>query len=233
MKIMLSAGVLLAACLSTQASGLDEVVVTAQRARSYEGVPAVTIQESADFLVQGIQLINDSRSPDLRRSEILSTIDGLLKRAGELKNVALSYGEGFLVPIDLSSDVIQIIEDRKKTDTSAVDIYVKVTLTKNDDTKKRIADLRTFIKQAKLVGRTEIEPSGDVGLSIVNPEKYRAELLSKIADDNARLSKAMGKKCDVKVAGLERRIEWQRTGVAELTLYIPYNVEIAKCSVEP
>jgi hypothetical protein len=218
---------------SLRAQELEEVVVTAERAQSYDGVPAVTVRKPADFLVQGIRLVNDSRSPDLRRTEIIGTIDGLLKRAAEIRNVALSYGEGFLVPIDLSSDALQIIEDQRRSDTSVVDIFVKVTLAEKDDTKRRIADLRTFIKQAKLVGRTEIEPKGDVGLSIVNPEKYRAELLARIAEDNAKLSQAMGKKCDVKVGGLERRIEWQRTGVAELTLYIPYSVEISKCSLEP
>lgn len=211
----------------------EEIVVTGRRAESYEGMPAITIRKPADFLVQEIRLINDSRSPDLRRAEIISTIEGLMKRSGEMKNVALSYGEGFLVPIDLGNEALQIIEDQKRSDTSAVDIYVKVSLTEKDDTKKRIADLRAFIKQAKLVGRTEIELKGDVGLSIINPEKYRGELLARIAEDNGRLNVAMGGKCNVKVSGLERRIEWERTGVAELTLYIPYGSEISGCSYEP
>ena len=231
MNILTLAMALTMAPIAVQAQELEEIVVTAQRTQSYEGVPAVTVRKPADYLVQEIRLVNDSRSPDLRKSEIIGTIDGLLKRATELRNVALSYGEGFLVPIDLSSDALQIIEDQKRSDTSVVDIYVKVTLTEKDDTKKRIGDLRGFIKQAKLVGRTEIDPTGDVGLSIVNPEKYRAELLAHIAEDNAKLSKAMGGKCEVTVAGLERRIEWQRTGVAELTLYIPYSVEISKCAL--
>jgi hypothetical protein len=232
MKVSLCAGLLVAVSISVQAQGLEEIVVTAQRAQSYEGVPAVTVRKPADYLVQGIRLINDSRSPDLRKSEIIGTIDGLLKRAATLRNVALSYGVGFLVPIDLSSDALQIIEDQKRSDTSVVDIFVKVTLTDKDDTKQRITDLRAFIKQAKLVGRTEIEPRGDIGLSIVNPEKYRAELLAKIAEDNIKLSQAMGGKCNAKIGGLERRIEWQRTGVAELTLYIPYSIEIERCSAE-
>lgn len=219
--------------VSLQAQELQEIVVTGQRTQSYEGVPAVAVRKPADFLVQGIHLINDSRSPDLRKSEIINTIDGLLKRAAELRNVALSYGEGFLVPIDLSSDALQIIEDQKKSDTSVVNIFVKVTLTEKDNTRRRIADLRDFIKQARLVGRTLIEPTGDIGLSLVNPERYRGELLSRIAEEHVNVSRAMGRRCEVKVGGLEHRIEWQRTGVAELTLYIPYSLEISKCSLEP
>jgi hypothetical protein len=181
---------LAAAAVAAQAQELEEIVVTGQRSQSYEGMPAVTVRKPADFLVQGIRLIDDSRSPDLRRSEIIGTIDGLLKRAAELGNVALSYGEGFLVPIDQSGEAPQIIEDQKRSDTSVVDIDVKVTLTGRDDTKKRLAA------------------------------------------DNTTLSKGMGGKCDVKVGGPERRIEWERTGIAELTVYIPYSVQISKRSYE-
>jgi hypothetical protein len=213
---------------------VEEIVVTSRmREASYEGMPSVIIRKPADFLVQEIRLINDSRSPELRKTEILKTIQGLLKRAADLRNVALSYGEGFLVPIDLNDESLQIIEDQKRPDTSVVDIFVKVTLTEKDVTQERIADLRRFIKEARVVGRTEIEPRGDIGLSIVNPEKYRMELLNKIAVDNSQLGKAMGSQCRVKVAGLERRVEWERTGVAELTLYIPYGVEIGECAYEP
>lgn len=152
MKALFLAITLATASISAHAQELQEVVVTAQRTQSYEGVPAVTVRKPADFLVQAIRLVNDSRSPDLRKSEIIGTIDALLKRAADLRNVALSYGEGFLVPIDLSSDALQIIEDQKRSDTSVVDIYVKVTLTEKDDTKKRIGDLRSFIKQTDCSG---------------------------------------------------------------------------------
>jgi hypothetical protein len=219
---------------ATAQAQLEEVVVTAQmRSGGYNEIPAVTIRRPADFLVQEIRLINDSRSPDLRRKEIISTIEGLLKRATSVGNVALSYGDGFLMPVDLSDESLQIIEDKKRTDTSIVDIFVKVTLGEKDSTKQRIADLRQFIARAQLVGRTEIEPQGDVGLSIVNPEKYRPVILGKIAEENARLVRTIGDKCQIKVAGLERRVQWERTDVAELTLYIPYGVEISHCVYGP
>lgn len=213
---------------------LQEIVVTGMRSEGYGEMPAVTISKPADFLVQEIRLINDSRAPDLRRKELLATIEGMLKRAASEKNVALSYGgEGFLLPVNLTDESLDIIEDQKRTDTSSVDIYVKVTLVPGDDIKARIASLKKFIDRAQLAGRTEVMPLDDVGLSVVNPEKYRYDILAKIADENARLTKAMGEKCQVKVSGLEGRVKWERSEVAELTLYIPHEVEISDCVYQP
>jgi hypothetical protein len=209
---------------------VEEIVVTARMQTSFEGMPAVTLQKPGDFLVQEIRLINDSRSPDLRKKEILDTIQGLLRQAQGQRNIALSYGEGFLVPIDLDDESLQIIEDQKRADTSSINIFVKVALTGRGDIKKRIGELRQFIDDARVIGRTEIDPDGDIGLSIVNPERYRMELLGGIAADNARIGNAMGKGCRITVGGLENRVTWERTGIAELTLYIPYGVEVSDCA---
>jgi hypothetical protein len=224
--------VLLLLVAGPAAAQLEEIVVTASRSSDYSDyseMPAVTLVRPADFLVQAIQLINDSRSPDLRRTEIRSTIEKLLKRAAESRNFALSYGQGFLLPVSLDDESLQIIESERRTDTSTVDIFVKVTLAANDDTRQRILELRRFIEKAELVGRTEIDPRGDVGLSIVGPERYRPQILERIAAENAALVKLMGANCRVRVGGLEHRVQWERTAVAELTLYIPYGVQISDC----
>ncbi len=59
-----------------QAEILEEVVVTGIRASmdDFYDVPAVTIRKDADFLVQNIRLVNDSRAPELRKTEIIETI---------------------------------------------------------------------------------------------------------------------------------------------------------------
>lgn len=211
----------------------DEMVVTAMRTDRYDEMPTVTITKAADFLVQQVRLVNDSRSPDLRKQEIIATLEGMLKRAAGEKNIALSYGSGFLAPVNLTDESLQIIQDRGRADTSIVDIFVKITLVAGDDTKARIASLRQFIERTKPAGRTEVVPLGDVGLSVVNPERYRYDILAKVAEDSARLAKAMGNKCQVKVGGLEGRVKWERTAVTELTLYIPYGVEISSCEYQP
>jgi hypothetical protein len=234
MKRSLVGGILLSVTTIGALAQSEEIVVTAQRrSEGYNEMPAISLKKPADFLVQEIELINDSRSPDLRKKEIIATMEGMLKRAAAEKNIALSYGEGFLLPIDLTDESLQIIENKKHSDTSSVRIFVKITLTGGDNTKTRISDLRKFIVRTQVVGRTEIEPQGDIGLSIVNPEKYRYEILSKIAAENAQLTKTMHAKCHVKLGGLASRVQWERTDVAELTLYIPYVAELTDCAYEP
>ncbi|MCV6622212.1 MAG: hypothetical protein OIF51_10735 [Cellvibrionaceae bacterium] len=218
----------LAVFSSAHSTELEEVLVTAQsNSGDYYEMPAVTIRKKADFLVQRIRLINDSRSPDLRKSEILETIDNLIKASKRVNGIELSYGDGFLVPIKLNDDSLQLIEDRKKSDTSYVNIIVKVALNEKQSPKQQIAELRKFISKAKLVSRTEIELLGDIGLSIVGPEQYRYEILEKVAFESKKVKELLGGTCEMKVAGLEGRVEWDRSGMAELTLYIRYATEVS------
>ena len=65
------------------AQSLQEVVVTAMRRTGYNyDLPAVTAKKNADFLVQSIEVSNESRSEELRKKEILETINNLLRSAG-------------------------------------------------------------------------------------------------------------------------------------------------------
>ncbi|MEW5251700.1 hypothetical protein [Microbulbifer discodermiae] len=213
--------------LSLFAQEFEEVVVTGSMLDgNYYEMPAVTIKKKADFLVQRIRLVNDSRSPGLRRSEIRKTISNLIDSSRKVKGIALSYGEGFLVPVNLNDDSLEIIEDRKKSDTSYVNIYAKVAVNADNDAKDQINELRSFVYSARLDGRTEIETQGDVGLSIVSPEQYRYEILGKIAEENNKITEVVGGTCKITVAGLEGRVEWERSDISELTLYIPYATEI-------
>lgn len=224
---------LIASVASAQEAALEEIVVSGSRIDvDYYEMPAVTVTKKADFLVQNIRLINDSRSPDVRKTEIIETIGNLIQRSKSTKGMALSYGEGFLEPINLDDESLQLLEDRQRIDTSYVDIYAKVALNQEQSSKAQIADLRDFITGVKKAGRTEILPLGDIGLSIVGPEQYRYEIIEKIATENAKVSQAMNGNCDVTIGGLEGRVQWERTNISELTLYIPYGMEVSACAAD-
>ena len=213
---------------SASAQALEEVVVTARmQTDGYYDMPAITVKKAADFLVQKIRLVNDSRNPSRRREEIIDTIAGLLKTSRRIDGIELSYGDGFLVPVNINDDSLQLINDRDRIDTSFVDIFVKVRLGDPEDTKARIGELRRFIRAGSKTGRTEIDALGDVGLSIVGPEQYRYEILAKITEENQKIRDIVGEDCKITIGGLEGRVDWERTGVGELTLYIPYGTEIA------
>ena len=218
---------------TAQDAALEEIVVTGSRVDvDYYEMAAVTITRKADFLVQNIRLVNDSRAPDLRRAEIIETIENLIQRSRSMEGMALSYGRGFLEPINLDDESLQLLEDRQRVDTSYIDIYAKVAFSPDRNSKTQIADLREFISGAKRAGRTEILPQGDIGLSIVGPEQYRYEIIEKIATENAKVSQAMNADCEITIGGLDGRVQWDRTSVSELTLYIPYGMEVSNCSNE-
>jgi len=143
--------------------------------------------------------------------------------------IALSYGDEFLIPISATATEVVLNPGGKRPDTSSASIYVKMALGEKDDVPAAIASLSAFIKKARISGRTEIEPEGDVGLSLVAPEKYRYEIIGRITGDAKKLREAVGAKCRIQLSGLANRVSWQRSDVSELTLYIPYQIQLAEC----
>jgi hypothetical protein len=210
---------------------VQEVVVTGSRISGddYSRIPAVVVQRRADFLVQRVRLTNDTRAEDARRKELYQTIRDMVSDATKRPGLALSYGEEFLIPITPADFQVPLDRGGKRPDTSSTDIYVKMALGEKDDVTKSIATLNAFIKGARLSGRTEIEPEGDVGLSLVTPEKYRYDIISKIAEDARRLQSSVGVQCKVELSGLSNRVSWQRSDISELTLYVPYQVQLTGC----
>jgi hypothetical protein len=210
---------------------VDEVVVTGSRISGddYSAIPAVVLQRRADFLVQRIRLTNDTRAEDARIRELHQTIRDMVGDAAKKPGIALSYGDEFLIPISATANEVVLNTGGKRPDTSSANIYVKMALAEKDNVPAAIANLTAFIRKARISGRTEIEPEGDVGLSLVTPEKYRYEIISKITEDARKLREAVGSKCRIQLSGLANRVSWQRSDVSELTLYIPYQIQLAEC----
>lgn len=230
---LLAICVICSVCASSASSqnNLGEIVVTGSRVSGddYSGIPAITLDKRADFLVQQIRLTNDTRAADARRKELYQTIRDLLTDAAKKSGMALGYGEEFLIPITVESYEIPLQSVGQRPDTSWTELYVKVALAPNDDVSKSLSALSAFISKARVTGRTEIQPQGDVALSVVNPERYRFEIIAQISADAKKLQSAVGTQCRVSITGLSNRVSWQRSDVSQLTLYIPYEVELAEC----
>ena len=210
---------------------IEEVVVTGSRisGEDYSSIPAVVLQRRADFLVQRIRLTNDTRAEDARFKELHQTIRDMVSDAAKKPGIALSYGEEFLIPISAAATEVVFGPGGKRPDTSSTSIYVKMALGEKDDVLAAIANLTAFIRKARIAGRTEIEAEDEVGLSLVAPEKYRYDIISKITEDAKKLREAVGSKCRIQLSGLANRVSWQRSDVSELTLYIPYQIQLSEC----
>jgi hypothetical protein len=228
----IGSGALLACLAAAQAVGqVDEIVVTGQRLSGddYSGIPAVVLQRRGDFLVQRIRLTNDTRAEEARIDELRQTIRDMVSDASKKPGIALSHGEEFLMPITSTAVEVALSPGGKRADTSTTSIYVKMALREKDNVPAAIAALNVFIKKARVSGRTEIEPEGEVGLSLVTPEKYRYDIISRITADARKLRDAVGDKCRIELSGLANRVSWQRSDVSELTLYIPYQIQLSDC----
>jgi hypothetical protein len=224
-------GLIAVSCVAAAAAQgtAEEVIVTGSYLIDETQMPAITLRRQADFLAQPIRLVNDSRAAELRTQEIMATVEVMLQRARELRNIELSYGSGMLLPVDLADIATQVTAEAKRIDTSGLDIFVKVALGAADDPKTKLLELRRFLDQTRLTGRTELMRSGEVALSVVDPDKYRYAILGSIAQENTRLLRTLGSSCRSKLIGLQNRVRWERSGIAELTLYVPYSIEISDC----
>jgi hypothetical protein len=210
---------------------VEEVVVTGARISGddYSQIPAIVLHRRADFLVQRVRLTNDTRAESGRVSELQQTIRDMYREASRRQGIALSYGDDFLIPVTATANELTFGPGGKRPDTSSTSIYVKMALKPNEDVPAAIASLRDFIKKARPTGRTEIEAEGDVGLSLVEPEKYRYEIIARIAEDARKLRASVGPACRVQISGLASRVAWQRSDISELTLYVPYEVDLSEC----
>ncbi len=193
---------------------LGEIVVTGSRviADDYFGMPAISIEKRADFLVQRVRLTNDTRdtrSENGRREELHRTIRDMLTDVGKLPGMALGFGDDFLIPITEKDHEIPLEADRRRPDTMMTEFYIKRAIGADDDFASLLRSLRAFIERARMNGRTEIESVDEVALSIVNPDKYHYEIIEKIAADARKLQAAIGPQCQVDISGLAKRVAWE------------------------
>lgn len=229
MKILVKLALIVVAPLvSAQEFSLDRIVVTGSRIDTY-GLPAVNIERPADFLAQSVRIVNDSRAPELRRQEILATLQQLQRGARRLGGIELSVGDEYLNTLRLDADALELKTEEKRADTSYLDLYIERRFDPQRPAADQIRELREFIREARMDGRSMLEPKGEIALSLVKPERYRSEILTAIADELQRIRGQFPAGCKLDVHGLAGRVQWMRVGTAQLALYIEHEIGIAGC----
>jgi hypothetical protein len=184
--------------------------------------PPVVLKRRADFLLLQITVVNDTREEEKRRDEVYATLRGMVSSIPSGSKIEL-----FTEEFTLSATHFQIplVDVADKRDASNVTLFAKVPLSDGDDAGTLAETLRSFVRSVKVQGRTEVF-SGDIGLSIKNPEKYRYEVVQAIAADVKRIREAFGDSFEITVKGLDARLEWQRSSVSEVELFLPFKYEI-------
>jgi hypothetical protein len=180
------------------------------------------VKRRADFLLLQITIVNDTREEERRRDEVYGTLRGMLTSIPADSKIELFTEEFTLTP---SHFQIPLVDVADKRDASNVTLFAKVPLAEADDAGALADRLRAFVRSVKVQGRTEIF-TGDIGLSIKNPERYRYEVVAAIAADVRKLRDAFGDTFEIIVRGLDARLQWQRSSAAEVELYLPFKYEL-------
>ncbi len=226
-KIFATSLLLLNITTQAQDEAVEEVIVSGlMDSGEYYEMPAVTLKKQGDFLVQDVKIVDDSRDKDLREKEIRESLQALAESAKKQGNVQLAYGDEFLRTLDPKDKSLVFPKDNSRADTSYFSFSVKQKIDQQLSAQVQEAALEKFIKSAKKVGRTELDLMGEADLSIVTPEKYRYEVIQKIAEENTRLRQAIGQSWDIQLDGISNRVKWQRSGITELVIYIPYRTQL-------
>jgi hypothetical protein len=261
--VKLSAG-LAAACLAfaaTPSLAQDEyIVVTGMRASSRAGTPVVApppvvgLRRQADSAVRDVEIVSDSRTEELRRSEVQAMLLAAIDMAGR-EGVTLVTGEFELVELNRANWQDQFPglarrdaaeEDDEDDDDSDYDdeddapapsfkddgstmvvrLKVKTRLDGSvDNAEKKIA---AFVKKVPVTGRSQMKQRGGLALTIVNPEQYRGEIYGRIASAAKNAVSFYGPDYGLEVTGLDDAIEWKQVSNTEVFLFIRYDFAVKK-----
>ncbi|NOZ67192.1 MAG: hypothetical protein GXP00_12005, partial [Alphaproteobacteria bacterium] len=193
-----------------------------------EDVPAIKLLKKADSILLEVTVTNDSRKESMRAEEIYKTLKNMIKAAGKYENIVIGYGDGVFNKLNLKNyKSIILSKDKKKNDTTNTTIFVKTSLKgQNNNSRVLIQDIKKFIKDVSVSGRTELIRGDEPILTIINPEKYRYELIDKIATDAKKVKNSFGKSYEVIVQGLQQPLIWERASIDEMHLFIIYRYQI-------
>jgi hypothetical protein len=216
---------LLALSGAVLASAQDEAIVLSPFQISSDKAaskPPIVLRRRADFLLLQITVVNDTREEERRRDEVYGTLKGMILSVPAGSKIEL-FTEEFT--LTASHYQIPLVDVADRRDASNVTLFAKVPLAENDDAGVLAERLRAFVRAVKVEGRTEVF-TGDIGLSIKNPERYRYEVIEAIAQDVRRLRTAFGESFEIVVQGLDGRLQWQRASAAEVELFLPFKYEL-------
>jgi hypothetical protein len=209
---------------------VGEIVVTAEKqAYDPQQTPYVALVRRADDLITEVKVVCDTRDPALRKAELADTLRGMIRSAPRA-GVALGIGDEIVGAFD-ETMLDAVIEPDAKSDTSSAHVVIKTAVSERDTFDAATGRILAFIKATPKIGRTEVLRENDWNLTIIGPEKSRPELLARIAQDARTTAAAFGPGYGVTVDGLQHPISWRQQGPLDLSLYIPYRLEVVPLPV--
>jgi hypothetical protein len=225
---------LLGVAYASFGQGVEEVVVTGSRIDSGGGLPGTFLRKTGDFLLLQVNVRNDTREAAARKEEIYSTLRNALASANRDGTIELSVIDesDLVIPLKVDSATV-VLSPGDRPDTSTTRVSVKTRIpTSGANGQALISKLKDFLSGIKEVGRTKLEASGSVDISIVAPHRYRDEIIALYAADAKKVAAALGDDYKIVTSGIDRPVRWVRMGLLELALFVPYNYQVVPSSVQ-
>jgi hypothetical protein len=212
---------------SAWAQDYEEIVVTGSRLEAFDRliVPHVTLVRRADFAIVDVEVRSDTRDQSQRLEEIRQGLRGLQTRSRPDGVTLALRDEDAQIVRDFSMQAAEDLFTRgPRADTSRVTVLLRTPITAQDTLETLRARVDRFVAAAPKPGRVEME-AGELALSMLDPNRFRSQLLAAIAADARAVAQAMGAGYSPSVGGLEGQVAWKRTGDLDLTLFVPYTIE--------
>lgn len=225
------AALLAAPALAQQAApagnGLGEVLVTANRNTipyAQQDRPVVGLRRPADAAVIAVAISSDTREEATRKREIHAVLLAALARA-EAAGLDLVWGGSLIAPVTRANYQDLPFQWAGRADTSKVDLMVRAPLAGSTAAvaDKRLAD---FVKAVPLTGRGVIDKTGNLTLTVVDPDQYRARIIGLVADDARASAAAFGPDFAFTVTGIDGQVAWSQVSGTEVFLTLPYRYTI-------
>ena len=206
--------------------GLGEVVVTASRNNIryfQQDRPVVGLRRQADGAVIAVSISSDSRDEATRKKEIHAVLLAALGRA-PAAGVELVSGSYQLEPVTKANFTELPFQWAGRADTSKVDLLVKVKLAGSAvAAEKRLTD---FIKAVPKSDRGVIDKTGNLTLTIVDPDQYRDQVIKLVADDASHNAAIFGPEYRYNISGIDAQVRWSQVSSTDVFLYLPYRYTI-------
>lgn len=214
----------------------QEVLVTGQRRGTNDAVysdgvvgsarPIVNLRRTADYVVQTVSVVGDTRDATARRDDLHATIRNMIEGAAK-GGIELAIGDYVIEPLTLANYKNLYLRGDGRPDTDQTSFLIKVRLVAGMDIKAAEQKIAQFVASVAKVRRTQVSVSGTT-LSVVDPDQYRGQIIDLIAADAATTSGKFGGGSGVDVSGLDRPVEWARGRGTEVFLFLPANYVVRK-----
>ena len=224
--VCLTLGAAPAAAQEGYAPPLGEVVVSANRLNArfaQQDRPVVGLRRQADSAVLQASISSDARDEAVRKREIHAMLLSALDRAATA-GVELVTGGFELTQISKANYQELPFFTAGRVDTSQVTLMIKVKLAGSATAAEQ--RLTAFIKGVPGSGRGAMDKTGQLTLTIINPDQYRDAIVKLVAENARHHAAAFGADYAVNISGIDGQVSWSQVSSTEVFLYLPYRYTI-------